>query len=51
MSRRWTTASFPVAAFAALGFTFYTGDMIPSTYKNAANIAEHGSWNRTPPSG
>ena len=36
---------------AAIGFTFYTGDMFPSTYKNAAIIAEHGSWNRTPPSG
>ena len=26
MSRRWTTASFPVAAFAALGFTFIASD-------------------------
>ncbi len=39
------------AHVAAIGFTFYTGDMFPSTYKNAAIIAEHGSWNRTPPSG
>jgi len=39
------------AHVAAIGFTFYTGDMFPSTFKNAAIIAEHGSWNRTPPSG
>src|SRR5467141_968118 len=36
---------------AALGFTFYTGDMFPASYKNAAIIAEHGSWNRSVPSG
>jgi glucose/arabinose dehydrogenase len=39
------------AHVAAIGFTFYTGDMFPSDYRNAAIIAEHGSWNRTPPSG
>jgi glucose/arabinose dehydrogenase len=39
------------AHVAAIGFTFYTGDMFPSSYRNAAIIAEHGSWNRTPPSG
>ena len=39
------------AHVAALGFTFYTGDMFPASYKNAAIIAEHGSWNRTVPSG
>jgi glucose/arabinose dehydrogenase len=36
---------------AAIGFTFYTGDMFPSSYKNAAIIAQHGSWNRSTPSG
>jgi glucose/arabinose dehydrogenase len=36
---------------AALGFTFYTGDMFPASYKNAVIVALHGSWNRTTPSG
>jgi glucose/arabinose dehydrogenase len=39
------------AHVAALGFTFYTGNMFPASYKNAAIIAEHGSWNRSVPSG
>jgi glucose/arabinose dehydrogenase len=39
------------AHVASLGFTFYTGDMFPASYKNAAIIAEHGSWNRSTPSG
>ena len=39
------------AHVAALGLTFYTGDMFPASYKNAAIIAEHGSWNRSVPSG
>jgi len=39
------------AHVAALGFTFYTGDTFPASYKNAAIIAEHGSWNRSVPSG
>jgi len=39
------------AHVAALGFTFYTGDMFPASYRNAAIIAEHGSWNRSTPSG
>jgi len=32
---------------AVLGMRFYTGDMFPSTYKNAIFMARHGSWNRT----
>jgi glucose/arabinose dehydrogenase/sugar lactone lactonase YvrE len=39
------------AHVAALGFTFYTGTMFPASYKNAVIIAEHGSWNRSVPSG
>ena len=39
------------AHVAALGFTFYTGSMFPASYKNAVIIAQHGSWNRTVPSG
>jgi len=39
------------AHVAALGFTFYTGNMFPASYKNAVIIAEHGSWNRSVPSG
>jgi len=39
------------AHVAALGVTFYTGDTFPANYKNAAIIAEHGSWNRSTPNG
>ena len=39
------------AHVAALGFTFYTGSMFPASYKNAVIIAQHGSWNRSVPSG
>ena len=53
--RACSTTEAPVqklgAHVAALGFTFYTGDMFPASYKNAAIIAEHGSWNRATPSG
>jgi glucose/arabinose dehydrogenase len=36
---------------AAIGFTFYTGSMFPASYRNAAIIAQHGSWNRSTPNG
>lgn len=36
---------------AALGMTFYTGNLFPPEYKNQIFIAEHGSWNRTVPIG
>lgn len=36
---------------AALGMRFYNGDMFPRKYKNHIFIAEHGSWNRTVPTG
>jgi glucose/arabinose dehydrogenase len=39
------------AHVASLGFTFYTGTMFPESYRNAAIIAQHGSWNRSAPSG
>ncbi|NUS97245.1 MAG: sorbosone dehydrogenase family protein [Gemmatimonadaceae bacterium] len=39
------------AHVAAIGFTFYTGRMFPARYRNAAIIAQHGSWNRSVPSG
>ena len=39
------------AHVAAIGFMFYTGTMFPASYKNAAIIAQHGSWNRSMPSG
>lgn len=32
---------------AALGMTFYQGDMFPAEYNNQIFIAEHGSWNRS----
>jgi glucose/arabinose dehydrogenase len=35
------------AHVAALGLTFYTGDMFPGSYKNQLFIAQHGSWNRS----
>jgi glucose/arabinose dehydrogenase len=31
---------------AGLGIKFYTGEMFPANYKNAAFIARRGSWNR-----
>ena len=31
---------------AGLGIKFYTGNMFPASYNNAAFIARHGSWNR-----
>jgi glucose/arabinose dehydrogenase len=39
------------AHVAALGMRFYTGKMFPAEYRNQIFIAEHGSWNRTIPSG
>jgi glucose/arabinose dehydrogenase len=39
------------AHVAALGVAFYTGSMFPARFRNAAIIAEHGSWNRSTPSG
>ena len=39
------------AHVASLGFSFYTGTMFPANYRNAVIIAEHGSWNRSVPSG
>ncbi len=36
---------------AALGMRFYTGAMFPNDYRNQIFIAEHGSWNRTTPTG
>ncbi|MBT5185459.1 MAG: sorbosone dehydrogenase family protein [Kordiimonadaceae bacterium] len=36
---------------AALGMTFYTGDMFPENFKNNIIIAEHGSWNRSDDAG
>jgi glucose/arabinose dehydrogenase len=36
---------------AALGMRFYTGTMFPDAYRLQIFIAEHGSWNRTTPSG
>jgi len=36
---------------AAIGLTFYTGDMFPEQYRNQIFIGEHGSWNRTTPLG
>jgi glucose/arabinose dehydrogenase len=53
--RACSTAEAPVQKLgphvAAIGFRFYTGRMFPARYKNAAIIAQHGSWNRSTPSG
>jgi len=32
---------------AALGLTFYTGEMFPSEYQNRLFVSQHGSWNRS----
>ena len=39
------------AHVAPLGLKFYTGEMFPPQYRNQIFIAEHGSWNRSTPSG
>jgi len=39
------------AHVASLGMRFYTGTMFPAEYHNQIFIAEHGSWNRTSPTG
>ena len=39
------------AHVAALGIRFYTGKQFPKGYYEQVFIAEHGSWNRFPPSG
>jgi len=39
------------AHVAALGLTFYTGEMFPDRYRNQLFIAQHGSWNRSDKSG
>lgn len=36
---------------AALGLTFYTGDMFPAKYNNRLFVTQHGSWNRSEKSG
>jgi glucose/arabinose dehydrogenase len=36
---------------ASLGLVFYTKSMFPAKYKNGAFIGQHGSWNRSTPSG
>jgi glucose/arabinose dehydrogenase len=36
---------------ASLGLTFYDGNMFPKEYRGDLFAAEHGSWNRTSPSG
>lgn len=36
---------------ASLGMRFYTGAMFPVSYRDQIFIAEHGSWNRSSPSG
>jgi glucose/arabinose dehydrogenase len=35
------------AHVAALGLTFYTGEMFPEQYRKQLFIAQHGSWNRS----
>jgi glucose/arabinose dehydrogenase len=39
------------AHVAAIGMTFYTGQMFPAEYRNQILVAEHGSWNRSVPQG
>ena len=36
---------------ASLGLTFYDGTMFPQEYRGDLFAAEHGSWNRSSPSG
>jgi glucose/arabinose dehydrogenase len=39
------------AHVAAIGMRFYGGDMFPEEYRGGVFIAEHGSWNRSVPTG
>ncbi|MBB6095907.1 glucose/arabinose dehydrogenase [Povalibacter uvarum] len=39
------------AHVAALGLTFYAGNLLPQRYRGGAIVGLHGSWNRDPPSG
>jgi glucose/arabinose dehydrogenase len=36
---------------ASLGLVFYDGNAFPERYKGGAFIGQHGSWNRSVPSG
>jgi glucose/arabinose dehydrogenase len=36
---------------ASLGLVFYRGDALLEEYRGGALVAQHGSWNRKPPSG
>lgn len=36
---------------ASLGLAFYGGSALPERYRGGAFIGQHGSWNRSPPSG
>lgn len=54
--RRPCSASTPPALelgahVAALGMRFYTSTMFPEKYRNGVFIAQHGSWNRSTPTG
>jgi glucose/arabinose dehydrogenase len=50
--RRFTPPVAELGAHvAALGMRFYTGSLFPSKYRGAIFLAEHGSWNRSVPSG
>ncbi|MGI9302487.1 MAG: PQQ-dependent sugar dehydrogenase [Gammaproteobacteria bacterium] len=40
-----------IAHAADLGMSFYSGKMFPSRYRGGIFSAQHGSWNRTTPSG
>lgn len=52
VKRAFTPPALELGAHvAALGLRFYTGSMFPPAYRNRLFIAEHGSWNRTVPSG
>jgi glucose/arabinose dehydrogenase len=43
---------YPVGAHtASLGLCFYTGNSFPARYRNGAFIGQHGSWNRSQPTG
>jgi glucose/arabinose dehydrogenase len=36
---------------ASLGLAFYDGDLFPQEYRGGAFVGQHGSWNRSKPSG
>ena len=55
--KAWACSEFTAPAWtfpahvAPLGIRFYRGQQFPADYRQQALVAQHGSWNRSPPQG